>query len=233
MEGWSLSVKQHRPSWQRQPSGRRKTRGDHYNADTGGSIPSPGRCSRMPPSKPHRDDLTWSWTWSTDHPASDQKLEPAAKAAWPYALLCAWGYLNDRDSAHDLMDHTVQNVADYLTRHPESPDWKLLARFKSVLRRRAKQLAHKHDREIPYGSLIDLEHLLIQLPDIEQRVMAREMLVQLSPFAQLVFNRRNTGYSWREIATELDVDHTVIRRAYFRELRSLLPNVFRSGDSAL
>ena len=117
--------------------------------------------------------------------------------------------------------------------HPESPDWKLLARFKSVIRGRAKQLAHKHDREIPYGSLIDLEHLLIQLPDIEQRVTAREMLVQLSPFAQLVLNRRNTGYSGREIATELDVDHTVIRRAYFRELRSQLPNVSRSGDSAL
>lgn len=38
------------------------------------------------------------------HPASDQKLEIAAKAAWPYALLCSWSYLNDLAAAHDLMD---------------------------------------------------------------------------------------------------------------------------------
>ena len=47
------------------------------------------------------------------HPASDQILDPAAKAAWPYALLCAWTYLNDRDSAHDLMDHAMRNARGY------------------------------------------------------------------------------------------------------------------------
>src|SRR5271163_2342810 len=67
-------------------------------------------------------ELTWSWAYSTGHPASDQRLEAAAKVAWPYALLCAWTYLNDHAAAHDLMDHAVQNAFDYLGRHTECPD---------------------------------------------------------------------------------------------------------------
>lgn len=185
----------------------------------------------MPPNEFPWDDLTWSWTWSTGHLTSDQKLEPAAKAAWPYALLCAWSYLNDRDSAYDLMDHAVLNAAEYLTRHPEAPDWKLLARLKSVIRRRAKQIAHKHDREIPYGSPFDLEHLLIELSDIERGPIADELFSALSPFTQSVLNRRQRGYTWQEIAAELGVEHTVVRRAYFRDLKSLLRSVSQSGES--
>jgi hypothetical protein len=191
----------------------------------------PGRCSRMPPSEPHWEELTWSWAWSTGRRTSDQKLEPAAKAAWPYALLCAWSYLNDRDSAHDLMDHAVQNAADYLARYPEAPDWKLVARIKSMLRRRAMQIAHRHRLEIPYGSLFDLEHLLIEPPDLEQRSLAGELVSRLSPVMQSVHNWRYLGYTWREIAAELELDHTVIRRAYFRELKSLLRSVSPSGES--
>ncbi|MGB6132464.1 MAG: hypothetical protein WBG54_11840, partial [Acidobacteriaceae bacterium] len=190
-----------------------------------------GRCSRMPPSEPHWEELTWSWAWSTGRPTSDQRLEPAAKAAWSYALLCAWVYLNDRDYAHDLMDHAVQNAAGYLSRHPESPDWKLIARIKSVLRRRAKQIAHRRRLEIPSGSLFDLEGLLVEPSFLEQRSIASELVSRLSPVVQSVHNQRQLGYTWREIAAELELDHTVIRRAYFRELKSLLRSVSPSGES--
>ena len=152
-----------------------------------------GRCSRMPPSEPHWEELTWSWAWSTGRPTSDQKLEPAAKAAWSYALLCAWVYLNDRDYAHDLMDHAVQNAADYLDRHPESPDWKLVARIKSMLRRRAKQVAHRRRLESPSGSLFDLEGLLIEPSDLEQRSIAGELVDRLSPAVQSVHSQRYLG----------------------------------------
>jgi len=100
-----------------------------------------------PPMEPHWEDLTWSWAWSTGHIASDQKLEPAAKAAWPYALLCAWTYLRDGDEAHDLMEHAVHNAGEYFVRHPDSTEQKLTARIRSVVRRRAKQLAHQQRRE--------------------------------------------------------------------------------------
>src|SRR5271163_1363232 len=88
-------------------------------------------------------ELTWSWAYSTGNPASDQKLEAAAKTAWSYALLCASTYLDDREAAHDLMDHAVQNGSGYIVRHPDVPTDKLTSRIKSVLRRRAKQLMAK------------------------------------------------------------------------------------------
>jgi hypothetical protein len=36
------------------------------------------------------------------------------------------------------------------------------------------------------------------------------------------------GYSWREIADSLEMDHTVVRRAYFREVETLLNELSRS-----
>ena len=185
----------------------------------------------MPPNGPRWQDRTWSWAYSTGHPASDRVLDAAAQAAWPYALLCAWTYLNDRAVAHDLMDHAVQNTVDYLGRHPDVPQGKLAGRIKSVLRRRAKQLASKHSHELSHGSLADLEPMYAERPEIEQRVYANELLAQLSPFANAIVHWRWLGYSWREIAKQFDMDHTAVRRAYFRELESVLQNLSRSGDS--
>jgi len=185
----------------------------------------------MPP-KGHRwKYLTWSWACSTGDPASDQALESAAQAAWLYALLCAWTFLNDQDAAYDLMDHAVQNASAYCTRHPDALSEKLIARMKSVLRRRARQLAARQGRELSYGSLLDLESLYAGQPEVEQQVMANEMFARLSPFAQSVVRRRWLGYTWREIAKQLGLDFSVVRRAYFRELELLLRNLSRSGDS--
>src|SRR6185437_2746488 len=144
----------------------------------------------MPPMEPHWEDLTWSWAWSTGHLAFDQKLEPAAKAAWPYAQLCAWSYLNDRDAAHDLMEHAVRNAGEYFARHPDSTEQKLTTRIRSVIRRRARQIAHRWDREAPSGSLSDLEPLRTSAADVEQTAIAGELFSRLSPFAQSVLNRR-------------------------------------------
>ena len=158
-------------------------------------------------------------------------MEAAAQAAWPYALLCAWAYLHDHEAADDLMDHAVRNAVDYLGRHSDAPQDKLTARMKSVLRRRAKQLAAKRRRELSHGSLTDLEPMYAERPEIEQRVYARELLAHLSPLANSIVHWRWLGYSWREIATQLEMDHTAVRRAYFRELKSVLQNLSRSGDS--
>lgn len=185
----------------------------------------------MPPNCRSRQVLTWSWACSTGHPASDQVLEAAANAAWPYSLLCAWTFLNDQDAAHDLMDHAVQNASDYVVRHPDAPVGKVSARIKSELRRRAKQYADRRKREQSYGSLADLEPIYACQPDIEQRIYANEMFAHLSSFAQAIFGRRWQGYSWREIGRDLEMDYSEVRRAYFRELESLVQNLSRSGDS--
>jgi hypothetical protein len=99
-------------------------------------------------------------------------MEAAANAAWPYAVLCAWTYLNDHAAAHDIMDLSVENVSGYISRHADCSDKKLLSRTKSVIKRRAQQEAAKRNREIQFGSLIDMEKLYIGQPEAEQRVYA-------------------------------------------------------------
>src|ERR1700722_17012489 len=175
-------------------------------------------------------ELTWSWAHSTGHPTSDQKLEAAAKAAWSYALLCAWTYLNDQASAHDLMDLAVQKVAGYAARHPDSPQNKLTGRIKTALGRRAKQLAARRSHELSYGSLLAFERVYACQPEAEQRVYATELRSRLSPFGQSIANGRWLGYTWREIATQFEMDHTAIRRAYFREMEALLKSLSQPGD---
>jgi DNA-binding NarL/FixJ family response regulator len=184
----------------------------------------------MPPKCSIGQGLTWSWAFSTGHPASDQRLEAAAKAAWSYARLCAWTYLNDEDSAHDLMDLAVRNAAGYAARHPDTPPNKLTGRIKSAIRRRAKQLATARSHELSYGSLLAFEKVYAGQPEAEQRVFAHELLARLSPFGQSIAKWRSVGYSWREIASQLKMDHTAIRRAYFREIAAMLKSLSQPGD---
>ena len=92
------------------------------------------------------------------------------------------------------------------------------SRFKSVIKRRARQQSAKRSREIQYGSLLDLEQLYVGQPEAEQRVYANEFFARLSPFAQSIVEWRWLGYSWRKIAEKLEMDHTAVRRAYFGEM---------------
>ena len=197
----------------------------------GGQFPLRADAREMTPNGRSWQVLTWSWACSTGHPASDQVLETAANAAWPYALLCAWTFLNDQDAAPDLMDHAVQIASDYVARHPDASSRKLTSRIKSEIKRRAKQLAAVRKYEHSYGLSLDLEAFCASESDIEQRIYANEMFARLSPFAQLVVNRRWLGYTWREIGRSVEMDPTEVRNAYFLELESLLKNLAPPGDS--
>jgi len=185
----------------------------------------------MPPNGRNWQVLTWSWACTTGHPASDQVLEAAADAAWPYALLCAWTFVNDPHTAHDLMDHAIQNATDYITRHPTASSAKVNARVKSEIRRQAKHLAAKQRRELPSGSASNFAAVCASHPEIDRRIYANEIFAKLSPFAQGIVNRRWLGYSWREIGRDMDVDYSEVRKAYFRELALLLRNLSQSGES--
>ena len=185
----------------------------------------------MPPKGRNWKELTWSWAYSTGHPASDQKLEAAAHSAWPYAFLCAWTYLNDHDAAIDLMDHAVHNVSQYLACHSDPPEKELNVRIKSIIRRRARHLAAKRRRELATGSMRDMEHLHLGHLDAEQRAYARELFSRLSPTAQSIFDWRWHGYSWREIGGKLEVDYSAVRRAYFREMGFVLRSISPPGES--
>jgi hypothetical protein len=183
----------------------------------------------MPPKCSDWQELTWSWAYSTGYPAFDQRIEAAAKAAWPYALLCAWTYLNDGDSAYDLMDHAIHTSSEYIRNHPDVPTEHLVVKLKDIIRSRSKRIATKSNREVPFGSLIDLEKMLAVPPQAEQMAIAGELFGRLSPFTQSVVRWRLLGYSWREIGQQLEMHHTAIRRAYLRELEILLESIPSRG----
>jgi hypothetical protein len=119
----------------------------------------------------------------------------------------------------------------YITRHPDAPSEKLAARIKRVIRRRAKQLAARRNRDVPYGSMLDMEHLRACHLAVESRIYANELFSRLTLFAQTIVRWRSGGYTWREIAGEMDMDHTAVRRAYLRELESLLQSLSQPGDA--
>lgn len=183
----------------------------------------------MPPHDRIWEELTWSWVCSGKNPTLDQKLDAAAKAAWPYARLCGWSYLRDQDVAHDLMLHAVEKACDYLTRHANVSKEKLTVHIQSAIRRHARQLASKKKAELACGSWSDLAEFSATHPDAEQKVYVQEVLSRLSPFAQSIVRWRWLGFSWREIAAELKIDHTVVRRAYIREVGSLVSTLSQSG----
>jgi hypothetical protein len=92
------------------------------------------------------------------------------------------------------MDHAVHNASQYLSRHIDAPEQKLTARIKSVIRRRARQLAAKRSRELPSGSMRDMEQLHVGHSEAEQRTYANELFSRLSPTAQSIFDWRALGY---------------------------------------
>lgn len=130
------------------------------------------------------------------------------------------------------MAHAIQNTSGYIGRHPDRPDKILSQRVRSIIKRRARQLAAKKSREVQYGSVLDLENIYVGQPEVEQRIYANELFARLSPLAQSIVRWRWLGYSWRKIADDLDMDHTVVRRAYFREMESLRHALSQPGDSS-
>ncbi|HUZ95966.1 MAG TPA: hypothetical protein VMU57_13745, partial [Edaphobacter sp.] len=86
-------------------------------------------------------------------------------------------------------------------------------------------------RELPSGSMRDMEQLHVGHPEAEQRAYARQLLSRLSPTAQSVFDWRWLGYSWREIGGKLEMDHSAVRRAYFQELGLVVRSLSPSGES--
>jgi DNA-directed RNA polymerase specialized sigma24 family protein len=179
----------------------------------------------MSPQSRNWEELTQSW----GQPASDQRMQAAAKAAWPYAIACAWTYLNDRDSAHDLMDHAIHTASQYIKHHTDAPLDNLTVKLKDIIRSRAKRIAAKNQREIPSGSLFELEKMLAVPPEAEQMAIANELFGRLPPVTQSVVRWRILGYSWREIGQQLEMHHTVVRRAYIRELESLHQSISLRG----
>jgi DNA-directed RNA polymerase specialized sigma24 family protein len=123
------------------------------------------------------------------------------------------------------MDHAIHTTSEYIRNHSDVLTENLTVRLKDIIRSRAKRLATKNNREVPFGSLSELEKMLAVPPEAEQMAIASELFERLSPFTQSVVHWRLLGYSWREIGQQLEMHHTVVRRACLRELESVLHGI--------
>jgi RNA polymerase sigma factor (sigma-70 family) len=182
-------------------------------------------------------DRMWSWITPTSSSETNGMLKAAAAEVWPYALWCAWTYLHDREAAFDLMDRAIENTAGYASRLNDSAnEQRFVWRMKSVLSRLAKQEARKHRLEVPYGLLVDLEYAQSQyqaeVPKVEQAVETKDILRRLSPEARNILKWTAMGYSWRQIANHLGVDRMTLRRAYDKEITTVLESLRDSVHKA-
>ena len=115
--------------------------------------------------------------------AVDDLFRRACSLAWPYALFCATRYLHDIHAAYDLMDAAVSNAEQYYERfHGNRTSSQIFYRIISVLKRLSKQRV-QNNREIPSGSLPDLEvkaRTLSSQPEAEQRAYVEQILAQMT-----------------------------------------------------
>lgn len=165
------------------------------------------------------------WYFGAQDRAVDHLFRRVCALAWPYALFCATRYLHDVHAAYDLMDDAVSNAEEYYERFNGNRTFsQIFHRVLSVLRRISKQRG-LNNREIPSGTLPDLErkaHALSSKPEAEQSVYVEQLLARMTDRSRKITIWRSEGHTWRQIAGKLKVNHAAVRRAYYRELRRLL-----------
>lgn len=173
----------------------------------------------------------WEWIAPSPSAGTNQLVRAAARRGWSYAVWCAWTYLHDHDAAFDLMDAAVENVAAYVSRLDGCcTEERITCRLRSVLKRVAKQKAKKRRLEFPCGLLTDLENIIslqTQPSDLEQMIVVRDIVRRLSPQAKAILDWLTMGYSWRQIARHIGVDRMKLRRAYDREINSVVGMYWR------
>jgi hypothetical protein len=165
------------------------------------------------------------WYLGSPDPEADQLFRHVCTLAWPYALYCATRFQHDPQIAYELMDAAVENAERYYERfNRQRSSIQLFYRISSVIRRLSKHRANSK-REIPRGSLSDLEELAQRYSDgseAEQAAFVRQVLEKMSERSCQIAYWRLAGHSWRQIAEELGSNHITVRRVFHTEIRGLL-----------
>jgi hypothetical protein len=177
-------------------------------------------------------DLLWRWENVLDEELKN-KLSVAVQANWAYARLSAWSYLRDETLAVEMMEKAIEAVRSYALRSTSPPSTKKLsARLHSQIRRIAKQGAHRLQRENLAGSLHDIEIYAPTInPDPTDLLLLKQIFSLLSPQAQDIWTWLWMGYSWREIGKSFQIDHSVVRMSFRREVDAALAHLGNTRKS--
>lgn len=180
---------------------------------------------------------TLSW-WDRDlDPAGNPiraDVRSAARELWSQACQQTRSFLGDLSDAPGLMEASVIQVSHYLDRRTaplfEQDARALLAC--AFYRRLRRQLAKLRRLELAG----DVSHLAV--PRVGRSCVSKEdchidaekVVRQLSDRARQMYELRNAGYGWKEIAEQFEISDAAARAEFSRELRRL-KEVF--GDKRL
>lgn len=155
--------------------------------------------------------------------AIDEELLDAAREAWPHVLAHVRGELSDKELgpertalAADIWDRVLRSVAKTRQRNrghrPPISDLEsyLIGVFHHRFNRLLKK-EHKRAETIELvSSALDLERFKAALDtewteQLEQAITIRQITDRMDPWTKKVWQARQYGYSWREIASRLGV----------------------------
>ena len=170
------------------------------------------------------ESLSW---WDREFDSSGLPLRAdvrsAARDLWENACHQARAFLGDISEAPDLMENSVLQVSHYLDRRAvplfeQDTSGLLMCVFYRGLRR------HLYKRRrielIPDVSQIaapGVNSLCVTKQDC--RLDAEKALRQLSDRARQMYDLRNEGYDWEEIARLFKISPTAARAEFSRELK--------------
>jgi RNA polymerase sigma factor (sigma-70 family) len=155
--------------------------------------------------------------------AIDEKLLAAARKAWPHVLAHVRGELFDKELgpertalAADIWDRVLRSVAKTRQRNRghRPPISDLESYLIGVFHHRFNRLLKKEQRRAEtielVSSALDLERFDAALDtewaqQLERAIAVRQITDRMDPWTKKVWQGRQYGYSWKEIATWLGI----------------------------
>jgi RNA polymerase sigma factor (sigma-70 family) len=155
--------------------------------------------------------------------AIDKELLAAAREAWPHVLAHVRGELFDKELgpertalAADIWDRVLRSVAKTRQRNRghRPPISDLESYLMGVFHHRFNRLLKKEQRRAEtielVSSALDLERFEAAMDtewaeQLERAIAVRQITDRMDPWTKKVWQGRQYGYSWKEIATWLGI----------------------------
>jgi DNA-directed RNA polymerase specialized sigma24 family protein len=163
-------------------------------------------------------------------------VRAAAHKVWNQVCVNVRRILGDKSEAPELLEKAIESSSRYLDRYnipPHDPSGLLLR----AVDRLAHPLARRRGRVQAVGSTSELAEIL-KAPEwseeADRRIFLERLVLGLKDQNRVVLRLRIEGYEWTEIADMLNLDPSVVRKRFWRDIRRAHLQLLRpdSGDTS-
>lgn len=177
-----------------------------------------------------RRELVW---WDREFDFTGRPIRTDVRAAasevWERACHQAKAMLDDASEAGALMEHSVMQISRYLDRRGTSlPVQDTKGLLMCAFWRRLHRSAAKLRRMELAGDINEVSALSTNrscTTEADCRLDAEKAVRQLSARARIMYELRNAGFDWKEIAQMLGATDAAARAEYSRELKRVKTNM--------